>query len=356
MLKIRDTTDYLDYDTKKCCDHPDISETEFDNEIVCKNCGTVLSKIYENLPRRIYTIDDQKARKTNEPVYNRYHCRTVFNPIEKCRKQSNDDLEHTKHSKFQRLYRIQTSYTDNFSRNMILIDPIFKQIKFDLNIPIYIIDQAKRFYCIAVKRSIIKGRSINAFIFASLYISVRLSKYPLTYDKILESYINCIEPIIKDNQRPEISSESKHPITHVKTNKQEKNVYRRIISRSCRVLIPFLQREFPSLKFTLAIDPSQIISLTANILNIPQFHTNHTIKILSILQNKGFGIGGNNPKGIAIALLYLTLKNNSYGITQSQLAKIGLVTEVTVRNVMKKILAFMNKKKITNILSFSTHL
>jgi hypothetical protein len=62
--------------TSECCGNPHVGENE--GYLVCYNCGTVLSRVYDNSPRRAFTMDEISRRKTVEPVYSPIGPRTVI--------------------------------------------------------------------------------------------------------------------------------------------------------------------------------------------------------------------------------------------------------------------------------------
>lgn len=165
-----------------------------------------------------------------------------------------------------------------------------------LHVPSTVTETAAHIYRKALKKGLVRGRSINTVIAASLYMACRLTSLP----RNLKSF-TAVSP---------------------RTCKE--------ISRCYRVL-------HKHLPFNVPIDePCQYISQIASAVGLNQNIQNVAIQVIHSAQQHQV-IVGKKPRGIAAAALYIAAKIQRTSITQADLAKAADVTEVTIRNQYKSL-------------------
>jgi len=259
-------------------------------EIVCSQCGLVISERSVDVShsdKRAYTSQEKKQREhTGAPISSLLPDMGLTTVINK---------KDIKDPDLKRAVKWNTRITWE-KRNILIATTELKRICSNLNLPNHIKFEAIKLYKEAFKKKLLRGRSINSMIAASIYLAIRLKKIPRTLQEILEE-----------------SAEN------------EKD-----IRRCYRVLIRELNIKSPN------IDPSALIPTY-----IANLKLNHEIeetatKIVNTFSAK-FSTSGKDPKGIVAGALYLACKIKGLELTQKQIADVVGVTEVTLRSRFKEL-------------------
>jgi len=281
------------------CYHDHTSQNN-DGMIVCTNCGLVLDKVFDNSLRRMYNQDEENKKLHHEIVWRNFGSRTVINT-------SNFQNSKTK-TLYNRLSKINSSIINGFERNLSEANPKMMRVASLLNIPSYIIKDAWKIYMYCVKQRYLLGRSIEGFVIASLYASIRVNKFPRILDDIL---------LLTD-----IDNRSIHKILSV--------IIHNVLS-----------------KFNFVYTPVKITDLIyhfGSYIHLPITLQKEAIKLYFYTIKHGINIYGKSPIGLSLAYIYLILKKNKiHIISQSKLAKIGHVTDVTIRTRTSQIKKILNK-------------
>ncbi|MBA7705087.1 hypothetical protein ES703_113911 [subsurface metagenome] len=188
-------------------------------------------------------------------------------------------------------------------RNILIATTELKRICSNLNLPNHVKVEAIRLYKEAFKKKLLRGRSINSMIAASIYLAIRLKRIPRTFQEILE----------------ESSENSKD------------------IRRCYRVLIRELNLKAPN------TEPSALIPKYMAKLNLNQEIERITSKIVNTF-TLNFSTSGKDPKGIVAGAIYLASKKKGLELTQKEIADIVGVTEVTLRSRYKELSTKLNMK------------
>ena len=266
-------------------------------EIVCSQCGLVISERSVDVThsdKRAYTSQEKKQREhTGAPISSLLPDMGLTTVINK---------KDIKDPDLKRAVKWNTRITWE-KRNLLIATTELKRICSNLNLPSYIKLEAIKLYKEAFKRKLLRGRSINSMIAASIYLAIRLKKLPRTLQEILEE-----------------SAEN------------EKD-----IRRCYRVLIRELNIKSPN------TDPSALIPTY-----IVNLKLNHEIeetatKIVNAFSAK-FSTSGKDPKGIVAGALYLACKIKGLNLTQKQISDVVGVTEVTLRSRFKELSTKLNVK------------
>jgi len=272
-------------------------------EIVCVNCGCVIAeKLVDSRPEWRAFDDEQKAKRTRvgAPLTFTIHDKGLSTVIDWRDKRTGgksltpaERLDLYKLRKWQRRVRV----SDATERNLAVALSELSKLSSGLNLPKNILETASVIYRRAIKKKLIRGRSIHNVTAAAIYMSCRQCGVARTLDEIAAS-----------------SS----------LNKKD-------IGRSYR----FMVRELESF-----VPPSTSMHYAArfsNKLGISGKAEAIALKILEIAKSMKL-TSGRGPTGIAAAATYVATVLTNERRTQREIAEIANVTEVTIRNRYKELL------------------
>jgi len=259
-------------------------------EIVCSDCGLVIkerSVDSSHSDKRAYTSQEKNQREhTGAPISSLLPDIGLTTVIDR-KKIKDPDLK--------RAVKWNTRITWE-KRNILIATTELKRICSNLNLPNHIRFEAIKLYKEAFKKKLLRGRSINSMIAASIYLAIRLKRIPRTLKEILDE-----------------SSES------------EKD-----IRRCYRVLIREFNIKSPN------TNPSDLIPTYIATLKLdPKIEINST-KIVNAYSER-FSTSGKDPKGIVAGAIYLACRMKGLELTQKDIAEVVGVTEVTLRSRYKEI-------------------
>jgi transcription initiation factor TFIIB len=289
----------------KCpeCGSRDLIRDHDSGEIICSNCGYVLDdKLPDNGPEWRAFDDEQRNKRSRvgAPTTYTIHDKGLSTII---------DWRHFSHSikrmdqtralqiynlrKWQRRVRL----SDSSERNLAFALTELSKISMSLNTPKHVLETASLIYRKALKKRLIRGRSIQGIVAASIYMACRLCGLARTLDEISK-------------------------VTMM--NKRE-------IARSYRFIVKELSEFIPP------VDPMVYVSRFSNQLGIQ----GRTEEIAYDIVKKATELRltcGRGPTGVAAAALYLASIITGNRRTQREVAEVANVTEVTVRNRYSDIL------------------
>lgn len=280
-----------------CCDRPDIMNE--DGNIVCRNCGTVLGLEFVSHEKRAYTAQEVKDRRRTEPRWRSFGPRTLIGIAAPDAKGK--QLVPKRQALFNRLSKIQGSLINSLERNFWEAKPKLVALARKLNIPEYIQETAWKIYCEVARQKLTMGRSIEAFTCAAIYAAIRIHEFP----KLLE----------------EITEVALLPL---------RSVHRSLALVVRKVLPPLKMRYKP-------IGPAPLIYRFGADLGLSISVQKKAHEILNKAQKNGLKTMGKDPKGVSCAVLYLAAKQSPERLTQTRIAEVGHITEVTLRTRAKQI-------------------
>jgi len=259
-------------------------------EIVCSDCGLVIKERSVDLThsdKRAYTSQEKNQREhTGAPISSLLPDIGLTTVIDR-KKIKDPDLK--------RAVKWNTRITWE-KRNLLIATTELKRICSNLNLPKHIRFEAIKLYKEAFKKKLLRGRSINSMIAASIYLAIRLKKIPRTLQEILDE-----------------SSEN------------EKD-----IRRCYRVLIRELNIKSPN------TNPSALIPTHIATLNLGSDIEINSTKIVNAYSER-FSTSGKDPKGIVAGAIYLACRMKELELTQKDIAEVVGVTEVTLRSRYKEL-------------------
>lgn len=272
-------------------------------EIVCVNCGCVIQeKLADTRPEWRAFDDEQKAKRTRvgAPLTFTIHDKglsTVIDWRDKRAMGKRDDpsqrLELYKLRKWQRRVRV----SDATERNLATALSELSKLSSSLNLPKNILETASVTYRRAIKKRLIRGRSILNVTAAAIYMSCRQCGVARTLDEIADA----------------------------------SNLSKKDIGRSYR----FMVRELGT--FVPPSTSRHYAARFSNKLTISGKAEAIALKILEIAKEMKL-TSGRGPTGIAAAATYIATVLTNERKTQREIAEIADVTEVTIRNRYKELL------------------
>jgi transcription initiation factor TFIIB len=271
-------------------------------EIVCMSCGCVIDdKIVTSSPEWRAFDEEQRTKRirVGAPLTYTIHDKGLSTIIDwrdsrsVTDKTSSKRLEIYKLRKWQRRVRV----SDATERNLAVALSELTKISSALNLPKNILETASVIYRKAIKRRLIRGRSIHNVTAAAIYMSCRRCGIPRTLDEIAEAA----------------------------------NLNKKDIGRSYRFMVRELGTVVP-----LSISP-QYAARFSNRLLVSGKAEAIAIKILQMAKDLKL-TSGRGPTGIAAAATYIATVLTNERKTQREIAEVANVTEVTIRNRYKELL------------------
>lgn len=267
-------------------------------EIICQNCGQVISG-KELQTGREWSVTDSDERERNRsmrPSLARHDMglATRIGPMDK--DSRGHPLETAMSSRMGRLRTWDARvYADN--PNYKNLQPAFSKLlilKDKLGLSDAVVEKTAYIYRKAQEKGLVQGRTISAVIAAALYGVLKEMGASRTLDEISE-----------------IS-----------------NVKRKELAKAYRLIVFQLDLKVP------AIDPMKYIAKVANKANLSEKTKRQAMEIMSDLTKSGI-IAGKDPSSLAATVLYIASRNTGETVTQKDLAQASGKSEVTLRMRLK---------------------
>ncbi|RLF90200.1 transcription initiation factor IIB [Thermococci archaeon] len=271
-------------------------------EVICSKCGFVVTdKIIDQGPEWRAFDDEQREKRarTGAPTslgIHDYGLTTTIGPENK--DIGGKDLDPIQKAKMSRLRKWQNRLRvqDSTERNLVIAFSELEKIASNLGIPENVREEASYIYRRAVKKRLIRGRSIESVVAAALYAACRVHKISRTLDEIAEA----------------------------------SNVKKKDIGKSYRYIARELNLKLPP------PPPSDYIPRFSSKLGLSARTQSLALRLLKIASERGL-ISGRGPTGVAAAAIYIASAIGDEKKTQRDVAEVAKVTEVTVRNRYKEL-------------------
>jgi transcription initiation factor TFIIB len=283
------------------CSSQDQMVTDPDSgEIICSNCGQVISEkaLETQAEWRAFTTDEVNNRsRTGMPTSLARHDKGLATIIGRANKDASGQvLDAAMRTTMERLrtwdFRTQ-AYTPT-DRNLRQAFEHLDKLKDKLGLSDAIIEKTAYIYRKAQVSGMVRGRTINSVLAASLYITCREMGISRT---------------LKD-------------ITAVS------NIKRKELAKMYRLMVFELDVKIP------IVDPLKCIAKISNKLNLSEKTKRQAINIMNDVTKKEIS-AGKDPMGIAATVLYLSCLKTGENRNQIDIANAAGVTEVTIRNRFK---------------------
>jgi transcription initiation factor TFIIB len=286
---------------EKCsrCASPNLILDYEAGEEVCSDCGLVISEaIVDTGPEwRAFT----NAEKASRPRVGMARSYTLYDMGLSTSFSGNRDARGNRLDKDTRNYMnklkkydTRSKLDDTWGRNLSIAMAELDRLSAILHIPRSVKEYAALIYRRALKADLIRGRSIDAFVAASLHAACRKNRVPRPLKEISKA------------------STREHPE----------------VSRSYRLLHRELKLKMP------IDDPMKFVSGIASKLNVRQDTQHKAVEILRKAKERQ-GLSGKDPRGIAAAALYMACLENDDKRIQKDVAAAAGTTEVTLRNRLR---------------------
>lgn len=275
-----------------------ISDPE-NGEMVCASCGLVVEEeLIDRGPEwRAFTADEKQSRtRTGLGMsYTLYDkgLSTVFNGYRDAQGNRIKDETRIKMDRLRK-YDNRSKFDETWKRNLSIAMAELDRVAAALHLPQSIKEQAALIYRRALKMDLIRGRSIDAFVAASIYAACRQSRIPRPLKEI----------------------------TKASTREHSE------VARTYRLLIREMKLKMP------VDDPLKFIPSIASKLNLRRDTEQYAVDILRRAKERQ-GLTGKDPRGIAAAALYMACIDNNDKRIQKDVAEAAGTTEVTLRNRLR---------------------
>jgi transcription initiation factor TFIIB len=284
------------------CGGTDLIQDPETGEIVCTNCGTVqTTTVIDHGPEwRAFNIDEhQKLTRVGSPLTLTIHDKGLSTTIgwqtqdASGRKMTSDEQDRLKRL---RIWQRRTTVKDGTQRNLSLALSEMKRISYQLNLPTNLQETAAMIYRQAIKKQLIRGRTIQSIVAATIYMACRQCGLHRSLEDISKTA----------------------------------NLTKKDVARNYRFLHRELNSEIPQ------VDRSNLITKFVNNLNLPGSIERIARDILTQATKLQLTTG-RAPEGITAACIYLACKLSDVYMTQGNVAKTAQITEVTIRNRYKEL-------------------
>ncbi|MEM4637840.1 MAG: transcription initiation factor IIB [Candidatus Woesearchaeota archaeon] len=292
---------------KKCpeCGGTNLSWNKNKGEISCRDCGLVVEEKMVDFDQEWREVDSEAAarkRRTGAPMSYTQFDQGLGTDVG--RKADLYQLDDVGKNKFFRLRKWQNRISTAIERNLKLALAELKRVSSFLKLPQSVEEEGSRIYTLAVRKGLVRGRSMESVVAGALYAACRRHDVPRTLDELSEA----------------------------------SNIEKKEIGRTYR----FITRE---LGITiLPSNPSDYIARFASTLKLGPETQSKAVEIIESAQGIEL-TSGRGPTGIAAAALYVAALMNGEKRTQREVADVAGVTEVTIRNRYKELLDELDLEK-----------
>ncbi len=307
---INTTSGYYENSLPRCpdCNSRHLSFDSKRGEICCGHCGLVVeeSVIDESAEWRAYNKDQEESKSRSgapKSLLQYDHYGTVIDYTN--RDIFGNSLSPQKASQMFRLRTLQRRAVFQYGteRNLVFALNEIKRISSQANLPKTVKETAAILYRKILKQGLIRGRSTEALVAASLYLSCRLNEHPSSLEDIAAE-------------------------TRLTKKKLAKNF--RLLLKNLTIKTPLTNPEGSVRKF-------------ASMLEFPNIVVTEAQNILMKAKDARIAVG-KNPNSLAAAALYIAALRNSIKCSQKELSKVCQITEVTLRNRYKEFLKVLDIK------------
>tara|TARA_B100000287_G_scaffold419135_1_gene456971 strand:+ start:1431 stop:2270 length:840 start_codon:yes stop_codon:yes gene_type:complete len=267
------------------------------------NCGMVITSmmIDEGPDWRSYedTVAGQERDRAGMPSTQLLHDKGLTTDIGwQNRDYAGAGMSSENSKLFRRLRRQhqRTRISNSTERNLAVALGELQRLAGQMSLPRDVREESAFIYRKAVEKKLVRGRSIEGVVAASLYAACRIRSIPRTLDEVGQ---------------------------FSRTGRKEIGRTFRAISKELNL------RVRPS-------SPSDYVPRFCSILNLPTTVECEALQILERAEKIDL-TAGRGPTGIAAASVYLASKLKKVERTQRQISEAAGVTEVTIRNRYKEI-------------------
>jgi transcription initiation factor TFIIB len=289
------------------CGGPYLKRDYERGELTCLSCGLVLvEKMVDRGPEwRAFTAEEKERRgRVGPPVASPLTDRDLTTTIEWVGRDASGHklepkkvLEALKWRRWQIRSRVQSSLDRNIQQAVAHLD----RISFYVNLPASVREETIDIYRKAVDAGLVRGRSIESIMAASIYAACRKLKVPRTLEEISQ---------------------------YTKTGRKD-------VARCYRLLLRHIKLGIP------IADAVSFVPRIGAELGLSGTLQRRAVEIIDEARKLGL-TAGKDPAGLAAAAIYIASLQTDERKTQKEIARAARVTEVTVRNRYKELIKRLN--------------
>ena len=272
-------------------------------EVICSNCGTVISDKVQDISRperRAFNVEEKNIRiRTGMPASIAFADMGLATIIAKHdRDASGHPLNAEMRARMQRLRKwdLRTHSISPNDRNLTRAFNELNMIKDKLALSDAVVEKAAYIYRKIQQRGLVRGRTISGIMSSAVYIACREIGTPYTLREIAAVG----------------------------------NVKRKDMARNFRKMVYELDLKSPN------IELMKCISKVANKANLTENTKREAIGIMKVVSKRQLS-AGKDPLGLAACVLYISCLKTGENKTQTQIAKASGITDVTLRNRYKEL-------------------
>jgi transcription initiation factor TFIIB len=291
----------MEVENRRCpkCGGTNIVSDPENGERVCSKCGLVIeeSPVDMGPEWRAFTVAEKENRsRTGLGASLTLYDKGLSTVFKGDRDASGKKLDGNAMIKMDRLRRYdnRSKFDETWRRNLSVAMAELDRMAAILHVPNNVKEQAAFIYRKALKADLIRGRSIDAFVAASIYAACREAEVPRPIKKVSEAST-------RDHSE---------------------------VARTYRLIIK-------ELKIRMPVDgPMKFVPSIAAKLKLRSDTEQRAVNILRIAKIKQ-GLVGKDPRGLAAAALYMACLENDDRRIQKEVAQAAGTTEVTLRNRLR---------------------
>jgi len=295
---------------KKCsdCNSKKFETVNQTGEEICIVCGLVYSNVAIDEGPDWNNYQDNSPAENGDragmPTTNLLHDKGLTTDIGwKNADYAGANLGAENSKLFRRLRRQhqRTRVSSSTERNLAVALGELQRLAAQMSLPKDVREESAFIYRKAVEKKLVRGRSIEGVVAASLYAACRMRKIPRTLDEVGQ---------------------------FSRTGRKEIGRTFRAIAKELKISVK------PS-------SPADYIPRFCSILKLPQEVKAQSLFLLNEAERVDL-TAGRGPTGIAAASVYLASKMKGYEKTQREISDAAGVTEVTIRNRYKEMVNALN--------------
>jgi transcription initiation factor TFIIB len=297
------------------CETPSLIYDPISSETVCYQCGMVMSeKHMDRGPEwRAFTLEekDEKRRASGQTSFT-YYDKGLHTSFDTDKDSHGRQLKPSDRGRMRRLRRwnIRSKFDMSGMRNLSLAMVELNRLTDILHLSDVVKEMAAILYRKALEKDLIRGRTIDGFVAASIYAACRQSKTPRSLKEVSKAST-------MDNKD---------------------------VSRTYRLLLYELELKMP-------IDyPMKFVPNIASKVGVSRKTDQLAVEILREAQRQK-ALAGKDPRAIAAAALYMASKANNEGFSQDKIAEAAKTTGVTLRNRLKDLKKIISTNKLDYLLA-----
>jgi len=291
------------------CPHCGNFLIQYGNELVCSHCGIVIDNYNISFEPewRSFNLEQEQQRSRagvpNSPAVIDNGLSTIIGADKT--DAFGKKIPFKKRAKFFRMkkWQFRSKVYESINRNLNQATSELKLVSEMLNLTPIVTEEASVIYKEALLKGLVRGRSINAMVAASIYLACRVHQIPRSIVEICN-----------------VSKADKKDITRC---------YRLLISKlEVKISTP---------------DPKKRVPRVVEQLNLSRAVEQTAIDILRQAEEKKITIG-KDTNGLVAASIYIACLLNKEKRPQKEIAKATGITEVTIRNRYKDLIKQLNIK------------